>query len=471
MPDVNTTYYLNVNVALTSSSNEGSKWVIQNLPLFAVDDVDGDGSVRSEGVYFNLAEFNIPKGFDVTELYYSASVASFPQTSYSEPVGNSLVQVKTLVRHQSAGLEEAPTKDEIFNPGEPAAVTVKAAVTKANTGRIMNGVQEGENKCAAGAFARSLDWLNRKCHIGWEATAQQIYEDLIARKVSEPGQGGPNSRDEWILYKNTYAKEKSKDRIVTKVWKRSENSVDATPGVAQEGGDFLKWLMTEIPECDVEMAYFFPGNAHIVTLLEVFKDGDDFYAKYRDDEKQGDDATGDGKGGDMYPAVKTRKLYKTGDDYYFGSISNTVYFAVSECCLQVPNATPSESPSLTVIPSTTSSRSEKPAAPFESPQPTPGAPNTVPTSPAPTPADSRPDGGGFDPSECIHPRCCEEDCCGVGTSYSFVSRLCEPDVGASGWNGQHSTSYVNDCIRRSCCEGDCCSDRTLWDDATAYCIS
>ncbi len=84
-----------------------------------------------------------------------------------------------------------------------------------------------------------------------------------------------------------------------------------------------------------------------MTLLEVFKDGDDSYAKYRDDEKQGDNATRDGQGGDMYPAVKTSKLYKKDGDYHFGSDDNTIYFAISECCVQVPSMTPSESPSLT----------------------------------------------------------------------------------------------------------------------------
>jgi hypothetical protein len=58
------------------------------------------------------------------------------------------------------------------------------------------------------------------------------------------------------------------------------------------------------------------------------KDGDT-YVKYRDDERQANDAQGD-------TAVKHAKIYKKNGQYHFGSDRNTIYFAVSESVVSAP---------------------------------------------------------------------------------------------------------------------------------------
>jgi len=325
VPDATTTYYLNVNVSLTSMGT--ASWTIRNLPLFAVD--NGDFSTRHEGTYFDLAELGLSAGTDLSQIYYSTSVASTIQVAAPGPA-STLASVQTLERRASDDLAESPDAGPFTNPGQPEGVKLDAAPVKVNPGRDVRGVQEGGSKCAAGSFARSIDWLNRQHGLGINKTAQQIYDDLIAAGVSAPGQGGPNSRDEWIEYKNIYARAQTGKRIVTKVWERTAGTVDDTAGVAQQTGDFATWLQGEIDTEDVELAYFYPGNAHIVTVLEVYKKNGDTYVKYRDDEEQDDATKGDGQGGAKYPAVKHAKVYLKNGQYHFGSDTNTIYFAVSE---------------------------------------------------------------------------------------------------------------------------------------------
>lgn len=324
-PDPTTTYYLNVNVALTSGGP--ASWVTQNLPLFAVD--NDDFSTRSEGVYFNLAELGLTAGTDLSQIYYSVTVDSTIRTTDPGPAVAFAV-VETLERRATDSPDESPDPGPFVDPGEPEGVKLDAAPAKQNKARDVKGVQEGNSKCCAGAFARSIDWLNRKHKLGMTKNAQQIYDDLIAAGVSQPGLGGPNSRDEWIERKNQYARAQTGKRIVTKVWERTASTVDETEGVNQETGDFANWLKREIKSEDVEVAYFYPGNAHIVTVLEVYTKGGDTYVKYRDDEEQSDNTKGDGKGGAKYPAVKHARIYKKNGKYHFESDKNTIYFAVSE---------------------------------------------------------------------------------------------------------------------------------------------
>lgn len=334
-PDTTTTYYLNVNVSLTIG--ESGSWVIQNLPLFAVD--DDDFSTRSEGTYFNLAELGLIAGTDLSEIYYSATVDSTIRATNPGPAAT-FAAVETLERRATDVTDQSPDPGP-FDPGEPNGVKLDAAPTKQNKARDVKGVQENHSKCCAGAFARSIDWLNREHKLGMNKNAQQIYEDLIKANVSKPDLGGPNSRDEWIEAKNKYTREQTNNRIVTKVWERTADTVDDTEGVVQETGDFAMWLIREIKTEDVELAYFYPSNAHIVTVLEVYTKDGDTYVKYRDDEVQGDDSKGDGKGGNKYPAVKHAEIYKKNGEYHFGSDNNTIYFAVSESkSKDVPALTP-----------------------------------------------------------------------------------------------------------------------------------
>ena len=330
-PDPTTTFYLNVKAALTLE-DEGS-WVIRNLPLFDVD--NDDTSARREATYFNLAELGLVFdsalklviGIDISQLYVFVTVSSVILDDFPDLVAD-LVEVETVEYWATGSPDESPEPGPFLNPGEPEGVKLDAVPVKVNVTRDVRPVQEGNAKCAAGSFARSLDWLNRKHELGIERTAQQIYGDLIAAGVSRPNEDRSPARDEWIARKDQYAREKSGDKIVTKVWDRGTD-VSPIPGVAEETGDFAEWLKREIQTEDVEVAYFYPGNAHIVTVLEVYSKDGDTYVKYRDDELQGNDTKGD-------TAVKHAKIYKKDGHYHFGSDCNTIYFAVSESVVSPP---------------------------------------------------------------------------------------------------------------------------------------
>jgi len=324
-PDPSTTFYLNVRAALPSGGEDA--WVIRNLPLFPT--ATGDASPRREAAYISLADlgllFDTPSelviGIDVSQLVVSISVGAEALNAYEVSPGET-VSVGTS-EHRASGLEdESPLPGPFSDPGEPARIDVDGVPVPVNVARDVRGVQEGSAKCAAGAFARSLDWLNREHELGIQKTAQQIYQDLIRDGVSEPNTDGTPARDEWIARKNEYAREQSENRIVTVVWDRGTN-VDPIENVTEENGDFAAWLQREIRTEDVEVAYYYPGNAHIVTVLQVYSRGGNLFVKYRDDERQDDNARGD-------TAVKHARIYKVGSEYRFGTDRNRIYFAVSE---------------------------------------------------------------------------------------------------------------------------------------------
>ena len=324
-PDPSTTFYLNVRAALPVGGEEA--WVIRNLPLFPA--AGGDTSPRREAAYINLADlgllFDTPAelviGIDVGRLVVSISVGAEALNAYEVSPGE-IVPVGAS-EHRASGLEdESPLPGPFSDPGEPARIDVDGVPIAVNTARDVRGVQEGSAQCAAGAFARSLDWLNREHELGIQKTAQQIYQDLIRAGVSEPNADGTPARDEWIARKNEVAREQSENRIVTVVWDRGTN-VDPIEDVTEENGDFATWLMREIRTKDVEVAYYYPGNAHIVTVLQVYTRGGNLFVKYRDDERQDDNARGDA-------AIKHARIYKVGDTYRFGTDRNRIYFAVSE---------------------------------------------------------------------------------------------------------------------------------------------
>jgi hypothetical protein len=64
--------------------------------------------------------------------------------------------------------------------------------------------------------------------------------------------------------------------------------------------------------------------------------------------------------------------------------------------------------------------------------------------------------------------CCEEDCCGAGTSWQ--SSFCTIDRDSTGFNGTHSGDWAAGCIDRVCCEEECCSPETKYDNTAAECL-
>lgn len=68
------------------------------------------------------------------------------------------------------------------------------------------------------------------------------------------------------------------------------------------------------------------------------------------------------------------------------------------------------------------------------------------------------------------PGCCEEDCCGPGTSYNGGGGACEADPSSPGWPGVYSDLYQFGCVFRRCCEDECCSEGTEYDPSIECCV-
>lgn len=86
---------------------------------------------------------------------------------------------------------------------------------------------------------------------------------------------------------------------------------------SEKSAEFVEWLKRGIQTEDVELDYFYPGNAHILTVIELYTKDGDTYGKYRDDKYQADDAQGDTAG-------KYVKIYKKNDQYRFCSDRNII---------------------------------------------------------------------------------------------------------------------------------------------------
>jgi len=67
--------------------------------------------------------------------------------------------------------------------------------------------------------------------------------------------------------------------------------------------------------------------------------------------------------------------------------------------------------------------------------------------------------------------CCDEDCCGQGTSWDQDSLYCILDLTSEGFNGSYTESWMPGCIERVCCNADCCSSGTTYEEDTASCVS
>jgi len=67
-------------------------------------------------------------------------------------------------------------------------------------------------------------------------------------------------------------------------------------------------------------------------------------------------------------------------------------------------------------------------------------------------------------------KCCEEDCCGQGTSWDSNRGYCVYDLDSDGFNGTHSDAFNPDCVERACCEDSCCSPGTRYVFDQALCL-
>lgn len=295
-------------------------WIVQNFPIFP--DTIRTWNPR-QGVDFDINLLGLSSGTNLPAINFSWFLTD---TAVATPPGllEHYVLVGDLAR-LSFGANLATTYHPI-TPGNPYGCIFPLPIF---TDVILHDstaeVQEGRSRCLAGAFARSIDWLNRNDTLGNTQTAQDIYDDLVDAEVGSSGPGA-----------STYEEDiAAKDSILKKVDARGKTKVldlcDAVgpiPGgdVPEETGtDLLKFICDNLKGKDIELHY----DGHIITVTGKFKVGNKTFLKYRDDEKQGDDTKGD-------KAEKTGELKKnpTTGKYEFAGEGGAGFFDVKAAIVE-----------------------------------------------------------------------------------------------------------------------------------------
>lgn len=311
-PDPLTTSYLN----LVGTYGANSAWMVRNFPLF--DAVVTPGTVRF-AADLDLADVGISDGTALSSMDYRFTVTTAPLSV--APGGTDSTASVTPVtyglrRITAPGGEGKPDAPSPHKPSVPAPAT--DVVEHKGVPRVM----EDDSECMPGAFARSIGWLNSAYNLNYPKTAQEIYSDLKALIGS--GVGHPENKR--IELKAGYLHDKVSNRAVTKV-RDVQGLLPPMTGVEEDDTtDVLAWIRREMNTEDVELAVTYAsGGAHIVTLVGLFKQGDDWYMRYRDDESQVGQGAGAGDTG-----IKTARFGKNTSGYWFGDPSARVYYAVSE---------------------------------------------------------------------------------------------------------------------------------------------
>lgn len=78
--------------------------------------------------------------------------------------------------------------------------------------------------------------------------------------------------------------------------------------------------------------------------------------------------------------------------------------------------------------------------------------------------------GLLEENDCLVLGCCEDDCCGVGTSWDIRALQCVPAPGSPGYDGIPLPGYQSGCALRSCCEVNCCGDGTFYNTDIECCM-
>jgi hypothetical protein len=78
---------------------------------------------------------------------------------------------------------------------------------------------------------------------------------------------------------------------------------------------------------------------------------------------------------------------------------------------------------------------------------------------------------GSEQLQCFFRDCCQEDCCGINTSWNAASGLCIRELGSTGFDDTYTDEYEFGCIQRGCCESDCCADGTQYNETSVSCTS
>jgi len=316
VPDPVTTYYLNVNAAL--SSEDEPVWIIQNLPLFPI--MDNKGEVQYESTFFNLANFDLSTGDDLSQIHYSWTVNDMIITE-------SLGQAENLIgvqkaEHSICTSAESFDVDFVFDDFYPKDIQIIEIPINPDELKKGDRVQEGDCDCLAGTFARGISWLDQEYGLALHLTAQDIYEGLVFGGVSEHAY----EDGEWLKWIDnmlTYTTNQTGDYIEYTVWDENER-LKPIEGIIEESGPLKEWLGITLETGVVGLIYSHATGSHIVTVYDMYYQEGKTYIRYRDDEYQGIDLVNSVIGDHSVKHIEI--LFKDGT-YYFGSEARTIQYA------------------------------------------------------------------------------------------------------------------------------------------------
>ena len=295
-------YFLNV----FGDIGNGPAWLVQNFPIFP-DPLPllpiPDPLLPPQGLDLDLTKMLLPPATPLAGLELMLQTTQLPMPAPPPFFGTPVpVQPQFRFAHGSEHPGFLPQPIDVASPSGVEMVDFPECWIQH---KQMPAVQEEDSGCLAGAFARSISWLDKTYDLGSGLTAQEIYDDLRALGV---GPGDTTNYVDDVETKSEYLKSLQPGSL-TKILDL-DNAIGDVPGVKQETGiDLVTWLKREMKTEDVELHY---GN-HIVTLTGFWQTGQGTsqktFVKYRDDEEQGDDTKGDAR-------EKTAELRKNPDGSY-----------------------------------------------------------------------------------------------------------------------------------------------------------
>ena len=271
-PDTTGTYY--INLAMTRPGGV-LQWVVGNVPLFPSLIAES----YTENVPINLEDLGFTPDVPAGAIDYVFTVTPDPLAVMpTAPLSSGAFISETRYAWNGPYQGEMPL---IITP--PVNILMTIPVTQIGASRVINEVEEDSLCCYAGAMAKSIDWLNRTHQLEIQGNAQDIYDSLRARGVSDPDIGGASV---WLERKKEFCHDNALGRIITKTWDPDKESL-------------VEWLKREIKTEDVELIYRWRDsvgagwNGHIATVTDIYEDEDgNIYIRFMDDGHQGDDSSG-----------------------------------------------------------------------------------------------------------------------------------------------------------------------------------
>lgn len=310
-PDPTDYYYINM-VARNGGTGSGS-WVVQNQPIFP----SAVSNATDQEVYFDLSELGISDGTRLPSLDYYVTVDANPLDV--TPAGTFSTALVPTVEHRS----NDGAVPIVGSPGAPMGHKASGPVTFAGKDHDFEVVEEALNQCLAGAFGRSIKWLDKEYdlpNLPNSTTAQEVH-DFLARIFT-------GNKDAPKISFKANALKAWDPRATTKIVDLMDlGPVSGT--ITQTPENVILWIDNEMKTEDVELSYKKDkDNAHIVALTKIYYQRGNFFLSYREDTKQGE------KGGES--PEKNGIIKCKGNDCSFDRFP--IQYLVSESVVPEPPA-------------------------------------------------------------------------------------------------------------------------------------